>query len=622
MKYRSEIDGLRALAVLPVIFFHAGFYLFQGGFVGVDIFFVISGYLITTIIISELAEDKFSIVNFYERRARRILPALFFMMLVCLPFSWFLLNPSNLKDFGQSLIAVSTFLSNILFWRESGYFETASELKPLLHTWSLAIEEQYYIMFPIFLMISWRLGIKIVLILLGLIFILSLGISQWGALNHPNAAFFLLPTRGWELLIGVFAAFYLKYNDYFKSNSLNQLLSLVGFGMIIYSIFTFDKNTLFPGFNALIPTIGTVLLILSAVPNTFIHKLLSHKLLVSVGLISYSAYLWHQPILAFTHHYTIGEVSNLLIFFMCALSFIIAWFSWQYVEKPFRDKAKSSRSFIFKFSLGGIIFFSLIGHSLNVIDGGLRFMPPEQQRVFSRFINSTEYVVKRHNEIRLKEFDKTNNKKDILIIGDSFSEDIVNAVFEADLDETYEFSSYYIPVKCGVLFVENKSDREHPRMQCEKTSFYDNNLQKLILSADEVWIASAWKKADLDYMELSLKNIIQLNNNLTIFGSKSFGSVSQEWYEQHEVELWSSSILEQTDINHFRDLFHLNNSIRDMTNYQGINFINTQELICDDDYYCQNYLNGDLISHDGGHLTPFGAKILGMKLNQLLKLKG
>ena len=140
MKYRAEIDGLRALAVLPVILFHAGFELFSGGFVGVDVFFVISGYLITTIIISEMAEGKFSIINFYERRARRILPALFFVMLACLPFAWLWLTPSDLKDFGQSLIAVSTFSSNIFFWLDSGYFNTANELKPLLHTWSLAVE--------------------------------------------------------------------------------------------------------------------------------------------------------------------------------------------------------------------------------------------------------------------------------------------------------------------------------------------------------------------------------------------------------------------------------------------------------------------------------------------------
>ena len=236
MKYRAEIDGLRALAVLPVILFHAGFEWFGGGFVGVDVFFVISGYLITTIIISEMAEEKFSIINFYERRARRILPALFFVMAACIPFAWLWLTPSDLKDFGQSLVAVSTFSSNILFWLESGYFDTTSELKPLLHTWSLAVEEQYYILFPIFLLLTWRLGIKWVLILLSLLFFISLGVAQWGAYNKPFATFYLLPTRGWELLVGAFAAFYLKYNSHLKSQTLNQALSLIGFCLFSTSV--------------------------------------------------------------------------------------------------------------------------------------------------------------------------------------------------------------------------------------------------------------------------------------------------------------------------------------------------------------------------------------------------
>lgn len=304
MKYRAEIDGLRALAVIPVILFHAGFEWFSGGFVGVDVFFVISGYLITTIIISEMAEGKFSMVNFYERRARRILPALFFVMAACLPFAWLWLTPSDLKDFGQSLIAVSFFSSNMLFWLESGYFDTAAELKPLLHTWSLAVEEQYYILFPIFLMLTWRLGVKWISIILSFVFLLSLGLAVLGTQYATNpqitsGTFFLLPTRGWELLVGVFAAFYLKYKTHPKSRTFNQILSLLGFSMIAYSIIVFDETTPFPSLYALIPTIGTGLLILCAVPKTIVHKLLSLKAIVGIGLISYSAYLWHQPLLAF-----------------------------------------------------------------------------------------------------------------------------------------------------------------------------------------------------------------------------------------------------------------------------------------------------------------------------------
>ena len=369
MQYRAEIDGLRALAVLPVILFHAGFEWFSGGFVGVDVFFVISGYLITTIIISEMAEGKFSIVNFYERRARRILPALFFVMAACLPFAWLWLSPNDLKDFGQSLVTVSLFSSNFLFWWESGYFDTAAELKPLLHTWSLAIEEQFYILFPIFLILTWRLGLKWILIFLSTVFLISLGVAQWGAYNTPNAAFFLLPARAWELLVGVFAAFYLKYNTHLKSHSLNQALSLLGFGMIVYSIISFDKATPFPSLYALIPTIGTGLLILCAVPKTFVHKLLSLKFIVGIGLISYSSYLWHQPLLVFARHRLLGEISELILIALCLTSVVMAWFSWKFVEAPFRNKRAFKRNKIFLFSLVSIVVFSLFGLSTHLKKG-------------------------------------------------------------------------------------------------------------------------------------------------------------------------------------------------------------------------------------------------------------
>jgi peptidoglycan/LPS O-acetylase OafA/YrhL len=225
MLYRKEIDGLRALAVMPVIFFHAGFTVFSGGYIGVDIFFVISGYLITSIILVELKSETFSIVNFYERRARRVLPALFLVVAVSLPFAWLWLSPLQLKNFSASLVAVSTFSSNILFWITSGYFDSAAELKPLLHTWSLAVEEQYYLFFPIFLVLTWRFGTRRVIALLVVFFIASLAVAQILVASKADFAFFLLPTRGWELLIGAFIAYYLEEK---KSVVLiNQFIKLV-----------------------------------------------------------------------------------------------------------------------------------------------------------------------------------------------------------------------------------------------------------------------------------------------------------------------------------------------------------------------------------------------------------
>ena len=464
MKYRAEIDGLRALAVLPVILFHAGFEWFSGGFVGVDIFFVISGYLITTIIISEMAEGKFSIINFYERRARRILPALFFVMAACLPFAWLWLTPSDLEDFGQSLVAVSTFSSNILFWRESGYFDTAAELKPLLHTWSLAVEEQYYILFPIFIILTWRLGLKWVLILLSIVFLVSLGAAQWSAYNAPDAAFYLLPTRGWELLVGVFAAFYLKYNTYLKSHSINQALSLLGFGMIVFSIIAFDKKTPFPSLYTLIPTIGTGLLILCAVPKTVIHKLLSLKFIVGIGLISYSAYLWHQPLLAFAKHVFSEEVPELLMLCLCLMSLVAAWFSWRFIETPFRNRKRFDRASIFRLSAVGILMFSTIGLTLHFTNGLERLWllsySIEERRIYEIIKLNTDYDMydrmyssncklwaKDVSDLPIAEFDQCSERfgSPLVVLGDSHAMTVYNIFARS---EAYEFVVGLSQVNC------------------------------------------------------------------------------------------------------------------------------------------------------------------------------
>jgi peptidoglycan/LPS O-acetylase OafA/YrhL len=365
----QEIDGLRALAVLPVILFHAGFQTFSGGFVGVDVFFVISGYLITSIILAELEEGNFSIATFYERRARRILPALFVVMLACLPFAWFWLPPYDMKNFSQSLVAVSVFASNIQFWRTSNYFETAAELKPLLHTWSLAVEEQYYFFFPIFLMLMWRLGRRFILLVLATLFVVSLALAQYLAVGKSPGAFYLLPTRGWEILVGAFVAFYVSSNAKIKiPKPANELIALVGFGLITYAILAFDKQTPFPSLYTLAPTIGAALIILSASQATWVGRLLGNKLLVGIGLISYSAYLWHQPLFAFARHGSTEQPGKPLLAALAALSMVLAYISWKYIETPFRDKSRINRRRIFQLGAAGSVLFialGLAGHFSN-----------------------------------------------------------------------------------------------------------------------------------------------------------------------------------------------------------------------------------------------------------------
>ena len=372
MKYRPEIDGLRALAVLPVILFHAGFEWFSGGFVGVDVFFVISGYLITTIIISEMAEGKFSIFNFYERRARRILPALFFVMAACLPFAWYLMLPSQLKGFGASLSSVALFVSNIYFWLGSGYFAIGQAQNPLLHTWSLAVEEQFYIFFPLFVLMFWKLGVRNLIIFILIIFLISFSIANWAAFfgwhqKITSGGFFLIPTRAWELLIGSLLAFYLKFYGNQIRNWRGELLSFVGLMLILFSIVFFDRTTPFPSIFTLVPVLGTGLLILTF-SDTIVQKILRVKIMVGLGLISYSAYLWHQPIFAFAHIKGIPS-SSLLSFALIFVSLFLAYISWRFVEKPFRSHSKISSKVIFTFSPMGIVFFVSLGVLFSSFNG-------------------------------------------------------------------------------------------------------------------------------------------------------------------------------------------------------------------------------------------------------------
>jgi peptidoglycan/LPS O-acetylase OafA/YrhL len=366
--YRKEIDGLRALAVLPVILFHGGIKSFSGGYVGVDIFFVISGYLITSIILKEKEAGTFTIAGFYERRARRILPALFFIMLFTIPLAWFWLLPHELKDFGKSVVAVTIFASNLLFWQESDYFAADAELIPLLHTWSLAVEEQFYLVFPLIMILFWALGKRWLVGIISLIAVFSLGLTELGWREFPEANFYLIPTRAWELMIGALTAFYLFHNQP-PRGIIGHLASVIGIVLILASIFLLDSSLPFPSLYALAPTIGTALIILYATSNTLVYKLLSQKLFVGIGLISYSAYLWHQPLFVFVRimhgdSLTIGVISVLVL-----STLILAFLSWRYVELPFRNRSNFTRKQIFSASIFTSMLFASMGIALIVSNG-------------------------------------------------------------------------------------------------------------------------------------------------------------------------------------------------------------------------------------------------------------
>lgn len=371
MQYRSEIDGLRAIAVLVIIFYHAKISVFSGGFVGVDIFFVISGYLITSIIKTDIEKRRFSVARFYERRVRRIFPALYPVLLFVLFIGGFLYQHKPFDQITQSIAATAVFSSNILFWKKSAdYFIMPSEQMPLLHTWSLAVEEQFYIVYPLLLFMVYKyFKRKYVPWLLALI-LSSFVLSVYLLKENKVAAFYFAPSRAWELIVGSV----IVYVDSFKVNSekVRNIISVIGLGLIFYSVFVYGEKTAFPGYGAICPVLGTSLVIFSAHSGTsFVSKMLGVRLLAFIGLISYSLYLWHWPLFVFSRYYLMRNLEIYEAVMIIVIAFVFAVLSWKYIEQPFRGDAPliTQRMVLFRTSAMVMGLTVLIAIWVHVNDG-------------------------------------------------------------------------------------------------------------------------------------------------------------------------------------------------------------------------------------------------------------
>jgi peptidoglycan/LPS O-acetylase OafA/YrhL len=341
MRYRADIDGLRAVAVIPVVLFHAGASLFQGGYIGVDVFFVISGYLITSILKSEIDSKSFSIAVFYQRRIRRIFPALVVVILFCLIAGFVLLTPGDYLSLGQSVLATAFFVSNIFFWQQSNYFDTPATEKPLLHTWSLSIEEQFYVFYPWLLILLSKSSHQLRILAVLVMCLLSFFACAVLVYIKPSATFYLGPTRAWELLFGGLIALEAVRGS--NSRILNQVTAALGLVSILLPVFVYTSSTRFPGISALPPVAGTGLLIWSGwAKPTFVHRLLASQPMTAVGKASYSLYLWHFPILAFAGYARLGGLSGFAAGAMCLLSVAVSFASLQFVEKPFRFPSRKA----------------------------------------------------------------------------------------------------------------------------------------------------------------------------------------------------------------------------------------------------------------------------------------
>ncbi|MBV1915662.1 MAG: acyltransferase [Pseudomonadales bacterium] len=638
MKYRAEIDGLRAIAVIPVILFHAGFEWFSGGFVGVDVFFVISGYLITTIILAEKEKGSFSLANFYERRARRILPALFLVMFACLPFAWFWLLPSDLKDFSQSLIAVVTFSSNILFWQETGYWGAENELKPLLHTWSLAVEEQYYVLFPLFLMLMWRFPKSWMITSFVLLVVCSLIAAQWSAYNDPTANFFLLTTRAWELGIGACIAFYFIYKKQtvralLSHQSIDEILGVVGLILIGYSVFLFDETVPFPSVYALVPTIGTGLIIVFASQNTWVGRVLGMKIPVEIGLISYSAYLWHQPLFAFAHHRSIHEPSELLIMGLSLITFVLAYLSCKYVEKPFRKKDLFNRKAIFIFGLSGSIIFLSIGVAGHLTGGFNRVSDKNgmTQEAIEMQFKINHGLSNRCDELPSLSPDcKTGDQPEVLIWGDSYAMHLVPGVLSSNPNVKIIQLTKSV---CGPFFDIAPVTKSYPAEWARGCLEYTNEVRKLIQASNTikyVVLASHFNNYLTANNELLFRNgDIERANVNTV--TREFQNTLEELKSMGVVPVvfssppangedlgrclgkaeWMGERLDRCDFELSQMSEDRTGEYRFLEQFKGTTrVIRLDEMICDQ-AKCRSHFGSTWMYRDKGHLSIAGSVKLG-----------
>lgn len=532
LKYRPDIDGLRAVAVLSVLAFHIGLSAIPGGFVGVDVFFVISGYLISSIVFSEIAESRFSVIGFYERRIRRIFPALFATLAVFSVFAGIYLLPAELVAYSKSMLAATGSASNFYFWRHSGYFDSPTSY-PLLHTWSLAVEEQFYIFFPLFLVLvrkffPTRLRLSVIVM-----FCASLVVSAVVVSQNRAAAFYMPYTRAWELLLGTLLS--LGMFPRLQSAWQRNLATLTGIGLIVFSIHFYTEQTLFPGLSALAPCMGSALIIgAGECGSSLIGKILSWRPVVFIGLISYSLYLWHWPIIVLQQmgggvsisaitSYRIGALlpeHRLNMIVEILLSLLLGTLSWRFVERPFRSGRLrlSGRPL---FALAGAVMVILVGFSsLTVFAKGFKSrFPADALEVTSAhhdseeivrtgcFITSDYHFEKYNYNQCLQEDD--GGKKNYLLLGDSHSAMLWSALATGLPNANVMQASTF---NCAPLL------QPDPHPDCEEMMGYIFHSFLPSHKIQSLFLVARWSEADLPELTKTIAWAKQHDIPVTVFG--------------------------------------------------------------------------------------------------------
>ena len=617
LAYRPEIDGLRAIAVSAVILYHAqisifGHQPFKGGFIGVDIFFVISGYLITSIILKELVTTgTFSFKHFYERRIRRILPVLLFVMLVSFPFAWMYLSPSNLVEFSKSILYSLGFSSNFYFHYSGLEYSVEGLRHPFLHTWSLSVEEQYYILFPIVLLVTFKYFRKYLVHVLILGFIISLGLAEWTSRNYPSASFYFLHTRIWELLAGSLLAYFEINNGHrSKNETLNLILPTIGLILIGQSILFFNDEMFHPSFYSLSPIIGVCLIVWFSNKNELITKILSSKLFVGIGLISYSLYIWHYPIFVFTAKLRFAEGNIFIKLLMGIFVLILSIISYYFIEKPFRGtKIKFKKIFLFLF-LNLLLLVSISAYSLQ-----LKFHP---------FL--TKYSGEHKNFELNYDYNNFSDKKNVFIIGNSYADNLLN-IFSNNkelVDDYYFYTALAdnvganYQIECLIdFFKENK-------LICDKNlfSFLQTQYKKsnYIVFAERFYNGKTFLSDDFDKIIEFLKKD---KKKFIVFLDDIRGADMLDIYIHRKGRLPNLDELKELENEFFEKVVNWKKNklkkVKDKLSKNNIKFLTRSELFCDYSMKkCHLIKNDNKLYRDYGHITNNGANYFSKEMYSII----
>lgn len=624
MSFRNDINGLRAVAVIAVVFFHFNAQWIPGGFSGVDVFFVVSGFLMTGIIFKGLDRNNFSIFDFYIARANRIIPALTVLCLTLLFLGLFFLAPLDYKALGKHAGSSVSFISNIVYWRESGYFDTSSYGKWLLHTWSLSVEWQFYIIYPLILVSLKRYltidKIKIVVVLgavFGFVFCVIFT-YKW-----PNPSYYLLPTRAWEMMVGGVAYLY----PFSVKESRKKIYEYLGLTLIFFSYFFFTKEDLWPGYLALFPVLGSVLVIQAQRNNSFITN---NFLLQRIGAWSYSIYLWHWPLVVTICYFSLDET---FIFLGLFLSVFLGFLSYRYVEQlRFKRGFHSLLDFLKYKPLYVCVFICI--YCLFVYSK-LNLIYDIPKNIYDGMVvdkntdGNSVYTWKKH-----RFFDKKNKFEEkpykVLIVGDSQSADLVNMMYENGINDDVDVVVRKVPASCGAFNIESKKLDEMMATSSHGVNSIDINRCKkfisrvkgddLIKDADIIFVSMSWRNEYVPYVLKSISNLRIRNTaaDIYVIGGKAFKkTVPHMIYESHkkniDLEVMAyGQILDEKDI----DYFYQNKVFQESQYDLKFKYINMTNVLCENDKCFLLGSEGYPFYYDVSHLTRIGAKHIGEKLKR------